>query len=322
MNAATVSIRSYQPSDQAAVARLYVAGMLCGEPDRSDTAADLDFIQEAYFSQPADHFWVAEQAGRVVGTIGVVHDESIAQIRRLRVDPDLDQMPVAVALLDTALRHCRKHGSLKIVLDTRIEPAKAIQMLDASGFQYHRGKTVQGKEILEFYFNLYRKIDSDEECEATPAATPVDPTQPPAERPTRGRTTRRPIRVLLADDHEALRLGLVELLADEPDIEVIGEASDGAEAVELVRSKRPDLVVMDVSMPRLNGIEATRQIAQEMPRTRVIGLSMHEKHEVATSMLEAGATAYLPKDAPMELLLSAIRGERAAPNKAPGPTGR
>lgn len=302
MNHPEVLIRSYQEADHAAVAALYIQGLLCGEPDRNDTAADLDFMQEAYFSDPRDHFWVAEIDGEVVGTIGVVHDESIAQIRRLRVRPDLQHTSLASELLDTALKHCRKHGSLKVVLDTKMDPQRAIALLDSSGFQFHRGKQVQGKQVLEFYFNLYRKIEPEEEREREGELVPIAEEQ---------RTGARPIRVVLADDHDALRMGLIELLADEPDIEVIGEARDGEEAIELARNKHPDLVVMDVSMPRLSGIEATRRIAHEMPRTRVIGLSMHEKHEVATSMLEAGATAYLPKDAPMHLLLSAIRGERA-----------
>lgn len=299
-------IRTYRAADQAAVAALYSQGLLAGENDRNDTGADIDFMEEAYFSDPKDHFWVAERDGQIVGTIGVVHDEAIAQIRRLRVVPELQKSSLAVDLLDTALRHCRKHGFLKIVLDTRIDPQRAIELLDSSGFQFHRGKSVHGKEVLEFYFNLYRKVEPEKERE--PARQPANRNEPiPAAAPA-PRDEHQPIRVLLADDHDALRMGLIELLSEEADIEVIGEARDGEEAVRMARQTHPDLVVMDVSMPKLNGIEATRQIAAELPHTRVIGLSMHEKHEVATSMLQAGATAYLPKDAPTQLLISAIRG--------------
>ncbi len=115
------------------------------------------------------------------------------------------------------------------------------------------------------------------------------------------------IRVLLADDHEILRQGLAVVLHEEPDIELVGEASDGQMAVEMARQLRPDVVVMDISMPRLNGIEATRQLSSEMPEIKIIGLSMHEERDMAVAMREAGAAAYLTKDAPSDLLVDAIR---------------
>ena len=118
----------------------------------------------------------------------------------------------------------------------------------------------------------------------------------------------RRIRVLLADDHEIVREGLASLLTDEPDIEVVGQASDGQEAVELAGEIRPDVVLMDVTMPRLDGIEATRQIKNQMPEIRVIGLSMHEKEDLAAAMREAGASAYLSKNGCCETLIGTIRG--------------
>jgi DNA-binding NarL/FixJ family response regulator len=94
---------------------------------------------------------------------------------------------------------------------------------------------------------------------------------------------------------------------DEPDMEVVGQAADGQEAVELTAMVRPDVVLMDVTMPRLDGIEATRRIKSEMPYVRVIGLSMHEKEDLARAMQEAGAVAYLSKNGCSETLIETIR---------------
>lgn len=301
------TIRTYRATDHAAVSDLYYSGLLAGSTDFNDTAADLDFMEEAYFSQEKDHFWVAECEGQVVGCVGLVHDGNMAQVRRLRVAPRLQETSLAVQLLDTALKHCRKHGALKVVLDTRMDSDRAIALLQTSGFQFSGGKQIQGKEVLEFYFNIYRKSDPSEE--PIPAgSTPLEIASGSTGRGGNGRGNER-IRVLLVDDHRALRDGLKSLFEDEPDIEVVGEASDGEEAVVLTKRIKPDLVIMDVTMPRMNGIEATRVLSKEFPRVRVIGLSMHEKHEVAKSMLEAGASAYLPKDVPSRLLLAAIRNE-------------
>lgn len=115
------------------------------------------------------------------------------------------------------------------------------------------------------------------------------------------------IRVLLADDHKILRQGLAGLLREEKDIELVGEACDGLMAVEMARRLRPDVVVMDISMPRLNGIEATRIITAEQPDVRVIGLSMYEMADVAIAMRDAGAMTYLTKGCPSADLIAAIR---------------
>ncbi len=114
------------------------------------------------------------------------------------------------------------------------------------------------------------------------------------------------IRVLLADDHRILRQALIALLRAEGGIDVVGEAADGAEAVELSRSLEPDVVLMDVSMPRLNGIDATRQIVAERPGARIIGLSMHEDETIAASMREAGAVDFVTKAGGPDALISAI----------------
>ncbi len=117
----------------------------------------------------------------------------------------------------------------------------------------------------------------------------------------------QPIRVLIADDHHAVRQVFAIVLSQEPDIEVVGQAFDGQMAVDLAAKFRPDVVLMDLTMPRLNGIEATRAIMSRHPGVRVIGLSMHDSQDVAGAMREAGAVAYLGKDAQTEEIIAAIR---------------
>lgn len=103
------------------------------------------------------------------------------------------------------------------------------------------------------------------------------------------------IRVLLVDDHVAVRQGIRTLLEMHSELDVVGEASDGLEAVELVRNLEPDIVLMDVRMPVMNGIEATRQIRSEVPRTLVVGLSIYEDSCVVEMMKEAGAAVCVSK---------------------------
>ncbi|MFN3325099.1 MAG: response regulator [Bryobacteraceae bacterium] len=115
------------------------------------------------------------------------------------------------------------------------------------------------------------------------------------------------IRILLADDHGVVRQGFSLILSAQPDMEIVGEASHGREAVELAQSLRPDVVVMDVAMPELNGIEATRRIAASSPRSRVLALSMHKDSVYVREILRAGARGYLLKDSIDRDLLAAIR---------------
>ena len=116
------------------------------------------------------------------------------------------------------------------------------------------------------------------------------------------------VRVLLADDHSVVRNELARILDAQPDMEVVGQAQDGRAAIELTRKLRPDAVLMDINMPELDGIEATRKLANEMPEIRVIGLSMHDGDELAATIIEAGASAYISKSSPFSLLLDKMRG--------------
>jgi DNA-binding NarL/FixJ family response regulator len=114
------------------------------------------------------------------------------------------------------------------------------------------------------------------------------------------------IRILLADDHTVVRQGLRKLLEERPDWEVIAEAGDGREAVRLTEQHKPDVAILDVAMPLLNGIEATRQITKRAPATRVLILSMHADEAYVTQILQAGATGYLLKDSADVDLLKAV----------------
>ena len=115
------------------------------------------------------------------------------------------------------------------------------------------------------------------------------------------------IRVLLADDHVVLREATAELVDHQPDMEVLGQAATGEETIALVRELSPDVVVMDIAMPRLDGLEATRYIVREYSATRVLVLTAHEGAEYVIPLLEAGATGYLPKTVSLNELLDAIR---------------
>jgi len=115
------------------------------------------------------------------------------------------------------------------------------------------------------------------------------------------------IRVVLADDHVVVRQGLRALLEDEPDIEVVGEANHGREAIEVVREATPDVVLVDLAMPDLDGISATRVIQQESPRTRVLVLSSSEDQTELLGAVRAGATGFVHKSEPVEAVADSIR---------------
>ena len=115
------------------------------------------------------------------------------------------------------------------------------------------------------------------------------------------------MRVLLAEDHTIVRQGIAALLRVEGDIEVVGEASNGLEAIELAKKLGPDVVLMDIGMPQLNGLETTREIKKRFPSMKILVLTMHDNEEWIFQILKAGASGYLIKDSAMNDLTSALR---------------
>jgi DNA-binding NarL/FixJ family response regulator len=115
------------------------------------------------------------------------------------------------------------------------------------------------------------------------------------------------IRILLADDHKLIRHGLRTALEQEPDMEVVAEAAGGMEAIELCRKHEPEVVLMDINMPGISGSEATRLIMADLPRTRILALTMHDQDRYVRGMLEAGAMGYLLKNCAFDELAEAIR---------------
>ena len=116
------------------------------------------------------------------------------------------------------------------------------------------------------------------------------------------------MKVIICDDQAIVRDGLVMLLKLEPDIEVVGTAGNGAEAVEMVADKRPDLILMDLKMPIMNGVEATRQIRMKYPEVKVLVLTTYADDEWVFDAIQAGASGYLLKDTPREELIKAVKG--------------
>jgi len=115
------------------------------------------------------------------------------------------------------------------------------------------------------------------------------------------------IKLLVADDHKIFRQGIKKLLEEEPDLQVVGEAADGREAVKKATELKPDMVLMDIAMAKLNGLEATRQIKKSLPRTKVVMLTMHKNEEYVLQSFQAGASGYILKEGAVEELVSAIR---------------
>lgn len=114
------------------------------------------------------------------------------------------------------------------------------------------------------------------------------------------------VRILLAEDSQLMRDGLAALLLQEPGMDLVGQASDGAECVSLARKVRPNVVIMDLAMPRLNGIEATLRILEEAPQTKVICLSVHDEQRLVSAVIDAGASGYLVKDCAFKELAQAV----------------
>lgn len=117
-------------------------------------------------------------------------------------------------------------------------------------------------------------------------------------------------KILIADDHEIVRRGFKAIITAQPDVEVIGEALTGREAVDMVKQHRPDLVIMDIGMPELNGLEATRQILKDFPTTEILILTMHESDQLIREVLDTGARGYVLKSDAGRDLLAAVEALR------------
>lgn len=120
-----------------------------------------------------------------------------------------------------------------------------------------------------------------------------------------------PIRILIADDHTLVRESLVGVLQAAGDLQVVAQAADGVETIEQALATRPDVVIVDISMPRLNGIEVVRRLREALPETRVLVLTMHEEEEYVLHVVRAGAAGYLVKDSPTAELIHAVRSLHA-----------
>lgn len=129
----------------------------------------------------------------------------------------------------------------------------------------------------------------------------------PQEPPRQTMEMTMEIRILIADNHRIVREAICSRLSNEPGLDIVGEAEDGRIAIQLARELSPDVIIMETSMPNLNGIEATRQIINELPEVKVIALSSHWDRRSVCEMLKAGASGYLPKRCAFEELVSAIQ---------------
>lgn len=162
----------------------------------------------------------------------------------------------------------------------------------------------QGTKII---VELPRRVSTA----ALPVAVPATPAEAALPRAPQPSAAGRRARVLVVDDHTVVRQGLVGMLGEHAEVEVVGEAAGGEQAIALAQGLHPDVILMDISMPDISGIEATRRIVERLPEIRIIGLSMHDTEDMAAAMFKAGARAYLRKDAQGDLLVSTILQQAA-----------
>jgi PAS domain S-box-containing protein len=266
--------------------------------------------------------WMAEQHGL---TVDVQADE--------RIDPEDDEVRV---LLFQAIRellfNVSKHAKVN---QARLEAVRVGDQLrvvvsDAgAGFDPHHPPERKARTGGLGLFSIQQRLEllggrmqvDSAPGEGTRVTLWVSPVQPVAASVASVGISGGPpavrheaIRVVLADDHVVMRNGLARWLQLQPGMEVVGQASDGQEAIDLVRQLQPDLVLMDVNMPNLDGVEATRRILAEWPQVRVIGLSMSAEPDIEQAMRQAGASGYLTKATNPADLIALIRSQSHRPH--------
>ncbi|HEX6983223.1 MAG TPA: GAF domain-containing protein [Balneolaceae bacterium] len=260
------------------------------------------------------------------------------------VEDDGEPKPLSEEVRSTLLRSVRemlfnvvKHAGVNrahVELSRTGDQVRAIVEDKGEGFDVEESRSTESLEGGFGLFNISERInllEGDLEIESEPGkgtkATVLLPVLKSEEEMTEAETTAenvasdksdksqkqvqgsRKIKVLLADDHQIMREGLRKIINEEKDLTVTGEASNGKEAIEMAIETHPDVIVMDVNMPEMNGIQATQKIKAELPDIQIIALSFHDSEDVAREMRDVGASAYLTKSDAFETLCATIRSE-------------
>ena len=171
----------------------------------------------------------------------------------------------------------------------------------------------RGAQVTLFVPTELRRIDPSTALQKTAltGATVGAPQASPQVQQLKGRC-----RIVVADDHAIFREGLINLISQDADFQVVGEAADGEEAIAIVTKVRPDILICDVSMPKLSGIEVTARLSRAMPELTIVGLSMHERQDMSLAMRKAGAAAYVTKGGSSDALMALLRGLAAQSSAA------
>lgn len=236
---------------------------------------------------------------------------------RISADPASDDLPdehktCIYRLVQEALNNAARHASarnLQVAVRNQADRVIFSVQDDGSGFDK---ASVRGLGLLGMEERVRRLGGTFHIDSQLGRGTTIAAELPLRNWQKRGRKWQKqkimpPIRILLADDHAVVRDGLRALLDPQPDLVIVAEASDGRECIDLAEEHSPDVVMMDVAMPKMNGIEATRRILASNPSTAVVILSMHQDESYVLQSLKAGAKGYLLKDSPRENVLEAIR---------------
>jgi len=322
---------------------LEVLGQELGEGRRQELDQVYDLLVESLrtartlSTQMAPHILYERGLAPALGWLARTMEETYPIRIETRIDPDilLEQEEMKVFLFEStrellfnAVKHAQTSsvrielsrddsGLLRITVSDEGKGFDVDQVLPGLGQEECFG-LLSVRERLELMgghleiesapgdgatFRLVVPMEKAATLEATGETEAAFPEEPSIPVPVD-----RGVRVLLVDDHVVMRQGLSSMLGRQPEIEVVGEAADGEEGVLMARELQPDVILMDISMPRMNGIDATRTIHAEAPHIRIIGLSMYDDAETEKGMLQAGAVAFMNKSGHTEALLQAVRG--------------